>query len=66
MDKNYIYLLSSAHPKISPGEIVRIFKKYYCKGDISKASGDQKKSYGVENFSLMDTILQLLVREETV
>jgi len=37
---------SSAHPKISPGEIVRIFKKYYCKGDIPKASGDQKRVMG--------------------
>ena len=25
-DKNYIHLLSSAHPKTSTGEIVRIFK----------------------------------------
>ena len=46
MDKNHIHLLSSAHPKISPGEIVRIFKKCYCKGDIPKASGDQKRAMG--------------------
>ena len=26
MDKNHIHLLSSAHPKIAPGEIVRIIK----------------------------------------
>ena len=26
MDKNHIHLLSPAHPKISPGEIARIFK----------------------------------------
>ena len=26
MDKNHIHLLCSSHPKISPGEIVRIFK----------------------------------------
>ena len=26
MDRNHIYLLSSAYPKILPGEIVRIFK----------------------------------------
>jgi len=26
MDKNHIHLLFSAHPKISPGEIARIFK----------------------------------------
>ena len=26
MDKNHIHFLSSTHPKISPGEIVRIFK----------------------------------------
>ena len=26
MDKDQIHILSSAHPKISPGEIVRIFK----------------------------------------
>ena len=25
MDEDHIHLLSSAHPKISPGEIVRIF-----------------------------------------
>jgi len=46
MDKNHIHLLLSAHPKISPGEIVRIFRKYYCKGDIPKASGDQKRAMG--------------------
>ena len=46
MDKNHIHLLSSAHPKISPGEIVRIFRKYYCKGDIPEASGDQKRAMG--------------------
>jgi len=46
MDKNHIHLLSSAHPKISPGEIVRILKKYYCQGDIPKESGDQKRVMG--------------------
>jgi putative transposase len=46
MDKNHIHLLSNTHPKISPGEIVRIFKKYYCKGDIPKASGDQRRVMG--------------------
>jgi putative transposase len=46
MDKNHIHLLSSAHPKIPLGEIVRIFKKYYCKVDIPKASGDQKRAMG--------------------
>ena len=40
MDKNHIHLLSSAHPKISPGKIVRILKKYNCQGDIPKASRD--------------------------
>jgi len=46
MDKNHIHLLSSAHPKISPGEIVRIFRNYYCRGDIPKASGNQKRPMG--------------------
>jgi len=46
MDKDHIHLLSSAHPKISPGEIVRIFKKYYCKGIIPKVSEDQKRAIG--------------------
>ena len=46
MNKTHIHLLSSTYPKISPGEIVRIFEKYYCKGDIPKASGDQKKAMG--------------------
>lgn len=44
MDKNHIHLLLSAHPKISPGEIVRILKKYYCQGDIPKVSEDQKRA----------------------
>ena len=26
IDKNHIHLMSSAHPKVSPGEIVQIFK----------------------------------------
>ena len=46
MDKNHIHLLLSAHPKISPREIVRILKKYDCQGDIPKASGDQKRVMG--------------------
>ena len=31
IDKNHIHLLSSAHPKISPGEIVRIFESITAK-----------------------------------
>ena len=64
MDKNHIHLLSSAHPKISPGEIVRIFKSITAR-EIFRRYPEIKKSYGVENFGLMDTMLQLLGREET-
>ena len=28
MDKDHIHLLCVAHPKIAPGEIVRIFRRY--------------------------------------
>lgn len=46
MDKNHIHLFSSAHPKISPGEIVANIQKYYCQRDISKVSEDQKRAIG--------------------
>jgi len=65
MNKNHVHLLLSVHPKISPGGDSENIQKYYCQGDIPKASRDQKRTYGVDNFGLMDTMLQLLAREET-
>ena len=64
MDKNHIHLLSSAHPKISPGEIVRIFKIITAR-EIFRRHTESKKTYKVENFGLIDTMLRLFVREET-
>jgi len=63
MDKDHIHLLSSAHPKMSPGKI-RIFKSITAR-EIFLRHPEFKKSYGVENFGLMDIMLPLLVREET-
>ena len=40
MDKNHIYLLSGAHSKIAPWEIVRIFKSI----TIPKVLEDQKRA----------------------
>jgi len=45
MDKNYIHLLSGVHPKISPGEIVRIFKSITAR-EIFRRYPKSKKSYG--------------------
>ena len=55
MDKDLIHLPCSAHPKIPPGEIVRIFIRRYPRS---------KRIYGVENSGLMDIMLPLLAREE--
>ena len=42
MDKNHIHLLSNVHPKISPGEIVRIFKSIAAK-EIFQMHPESKK-----------------------
>ena len=62
MDKNHIHLLSSAHPKISPGKIVRIFKAITAR-EIFRRQPEIKKNYRVEKFGLTDTMLLLLVRK---
>ncbi len=48
MDKNHIHLLSSAHPKISPGEMCE-YSKELLQARYSKGIRRLKKSYGVEN-----------------
>ncbi len=64
MDKDHIHLLSSAHPKISPGGMVRIFKSITAR-EIFRRYPKIKKELCVENFGLMDIMLPLLVREGT-
>jgi len=64
IDRNHIHLLSSAHPKISPGKMCE-YSKALLQGKYSEGIRRSKKSYGVENFGLMDTMLPLLAREET-
>ena len=63
IDRNHIYFFSSAHPKISLGEIVRIFVLLQVR--YSEGIWRSKKGYWVENFGLMDTMLPLLMREGT-
>jgi putative transposase len=43
MDRDHIHILCSAHPKIAPGEIVRIFKSITAR-EIFKAIPEIKKS----------------------
>ena len=51
MDKNHIHLLSSAHPKISPGEIVRIFKSITAREIFRRHPEIKKELYGGEFWS---------------
>lgn len=61
---NHIQFLCAAHPKISLGEIVRVFKSINAR-EIFQRYHSSRKSHGVENSGLMDIMLPLLVREET-
>jgi hypothetical protein len=67
MKNDHIYLLCGVFPKIAQWEIVLIFKKYNCQGDIAKVRlpRSKKKSYGVVNFGLMNIMLSLLLKEES-
>ena len=51
MDKNHIHLLSSAHPKISPGEIVRIFKSITAREIFRRHPEIKKELWGGEFWS---------------
>ena len=48
MAKNHIHLLSSAYPRKSPGEIVRILKKYYCREIFRRYPEIKKGLWGGE------------------
>ena len=51
MDKNHIHLLFSAHPKISPGEIVRIFKSITAREIFRRYPQIRKELWGGEFWS---------------
>ena len=51
MDKNHIYLLSSALPKISPGGIVRIFKSITAREIFRRHPEIKKELWGGEFWS---------------
>ena len=72
MDSDHIHLLCSAHPKVSAGEIVRIFKsitareifkqvpevkKVYQHVKYSRFIQKLKRCFGVVNFGQMDIML---------
>jgi len=63
MDKKHINLLSSTYPKISSGEIVRIFKSISAR-EIFRRHPEIKKELWSGELCLMDTMLQLVVGEE--
>jgi putative transposase len=48
MDKNHIHLLSSTHPKISPGEIVQIFKSITAREIFRRHPEIKKELWGGE------------------
>ena len=48
MDKNHIHLLSSAYPKILPGEIVHIFKSITTKKMFRRYPKIKKELWGGE------------------
>ena len=51
MDKNHIYLFPSAHPKISLGEIVRIFKSITAREKFRRHLEIKKELWGGEFWS---------------
>jgi len=51
MDKNHIHLLTSAHPKISFGEIVRIFKNITAREIFRRYPKIKKELWGGEFWS---------------
>jgi len=51
MDKDHIHLLSSAHPKISLGEIVRIFKSITAREIFRRHPKIKKELWGGEFWS---------------
>ena len=51
MDKNHIHLLCGAHPKISPGEIVRIFKSITAREIFRRYPQIKKELWGGEFWS---------------
>ena len=51
MDKKHIHLLSSAHPKISPGEIMRIFKSITASKIFQRYPEIKKELWGGEFWS---------------
>ena len=51
MDKDHIHLLCSAHPKIAPGEIVRIFKSITAREIFRRYPQIKKDLWGGEFWS---------------
>jgi putative transposase len=50
MDRGHIHILCSAHPKVSPGQIVRVFKS------ITAREIFRKGNYGEGNFGRRGTM----------
>jgi putative transposase len=46
MDKDYIHLIYGAHPKISPGEVVRIFKSITAREMFRRCPQIKKELWG--------------------
>lgn len=51
MDSNHIHLLCTAHPKISPGEIVRIFKSITAREVFRRHPAIKKELWGGQFWS---------------
>ena len=45
-DRNHIHLLCSAHPKIAPGQIVRVFKSITATRIVSAETGIEERAVG--------------------
>ncbi len=48
MDKDHIHILSSAHPKISPGRVVQIFKSITAREIFRRRPSVRKELWGGE------------------
>lgn len=47
-DRDHIHILCSAHPKVSPGQVVRVFKSITAREVFRRKPGVKKKLWGGE------------------
>jgi putative transposase len=61
-DRDHIHILCAAHPKVAPGQIVRVFKSFTARA-IFRAKPSVKKALWEGRFGRMAIMLQQLGSE---